>query len=145
MKLRIIIIEDEPDVSELLEDWLKEDNPWHEFKAFFNAASAFEFFQQELNKPPDMRALPHLIILDIRLPDQSGLEVLKKIKTTPELKSIEIIVNTASDDPEHLCRAHRYGSCVFIRKADGRTAVLEAIQRLKTTGRVTGDKGKSKK
>jgi len=40
----------------------------------------------------------HLVLLDLKLPKVSGLEVLQSIRTTPELQDLEVVVLTSSED-----------------------------------------------
>ena len=57
---------------------------------------------------------PDLILLDIRLPDESGLELTKKIKK--ECPNIIIIILTSYDLPEYREAAARYGADAFMTK-----------------------------
>jgi DNA-binding NarL/FixJ family response regulator len=57
---------------------------------------------------------PDLILLDIRLPDESGLELTKKIKK--ECPNIIIIILTSYDLPEYREAAARYGANAFMTK-----------------------------
>lgn len=57
---------------------------------------------------------PNLILLDIRLPDESGLELTKKIKK--EHPNIIIIILTSYDLPEYREAVARYGADAFMTK-----------------------------
>ena len=60
--------------------------------------------------------IPDLIFLDLSLPALSGLEVLKVIKSTPELMHIPIVVAAGSDDPEFVRAVYKLNGNCYIRK-----------------------------
>ena len=72
------------------------------------------------------RQRPHLILLDLRMPRVSGLEVLEQVKGDAELRSIPIIVLTSSDLPEDVTTAYRLGTNSYVTKPAG-AAVLEGL------------------
>jgi two-component system, chemotaxis family, response regulator Rcp1 len=59
---------------------------------------------------------PDLIFLDLSQPRVSGLEVLKVIKSTPELMHIPIVVAAGSDDPRFVRAVYELNGNCFIRK-----------------------------
>ena len=59
---------------------------------------------------------PDLIFLDLSQPRVSGLEVLKIIKSTPELMHIPIVVAAGSDDPKFIRAVYALNGNCFIRK-----------------------------
>ncbi len=137
MELNIILIEDEPDTCEMIETWLEDLGRKPQVKTFSMGAGALEFMEQEMAKgPASDRFVPDLVILDLKLPDQSGLEVLKKMKLSKALKNIEVIVNSAADDPESLRNTYKFGGCIFIQKKGEPKLLLDAIRRLMMAGRV---------
>ena len=58
----------------------------------------------------------NLVILDMELPDKHGLDVIREIKSIPELCSIPIIVISGKSDPEVVRSSLKLGSSDFIRK-----------------------------
>jgi CheY-like chemotaxis protein len=64
--------------------------------------------------PPSVK--PDLMILDLSLPDEDGLSVLRWLKTEPELKSLPVIVLTASGDPKDRERALALGAAAYMVK-----------------------------
>lgn len=66
--------------------------------------------------PPDISPRPELILLDLNLPRMNGLKILKKIKTTPHLKSIPVIVLTASERNEDITPSYALGANTYIQK-----------------------------
>jgi CheY-like chemotaxis protein len=73
-------------------------------------------------------AVPDLIFLDLSLPRVSGLEVLKAIKTTPQLMHIPVVVASGSDDPEHVRAVYALNGNCFMRKPQDLTQFLRFIE-----------------
>lgn len=69
--------------------------------------------------------VPDLIVLDLGLPGEDGYEVLRTIKTDPDLKVIPVVVFTGSDAPEGVRRAYELGANSYIAKKIG----YEELQR----------------
>ncbi len=59
---------------------------------------------------------PNLILLDLRLPRVDGLEVLKFIKESPELKRIPVVILTSSDAESDIARSYDYHANSYIVK-----------------------------
>ncbi|MEM1380279.1 MAG: response regulator [Pseudomonadota bacterium] len=73
---------------------------------------------------------PDLILMDIQLPEKSGLEVTREIKAEPELRDIPIIAVTAfamKDDEERIRAA---GCDDYLAKPISVTAFLEKVKRV---------------
>ncbi|MDX1659788.1 MAG: response regulator [Nitriliruptorales bacterium] len=62
------------------------------------------------------RPRPHMILLDIKMPKISGLEVLKDLKQHPELRQIPITVLSSSDRAEDIDEAYRLGTNTYLVK-----------------------------
>jgi len=71
--------------------------------------------------------LPELIILDIRLPNIDGWEILESLKQNPETAPIPIIVCTASDDEQ---RAIGLGANLYVRKPFSSDEILTCVQEM---------------
>ena len=71
---------------------------------------------------------PDLIFLDLSLPKISGLEVLKEIKSAPDLMHIPIVVASGSDDPEMIRRVYALNGNCFIRKPNELSQFLRFIE-----------------
>ena len=71
---------------------------------------------------------PDLIIMDVRLPDESGLELTKKIKITNS--NISVFILTGHHYPEYKEMAARYGADGFLVKGEANQEILEAVESL---------------
>jgi DNA-binding response OmpR family regulator len=89
---RILIVEDNRDIATLYQRILM----LHEVVICSSAETAIETLDKETFE---------LIILDLHLPEQSGLFALEKIRSTPKLESIKILVISADDTLRYQCEA----------------------------------------
>ena len=72
--------------------------------------------------------IPDLIFLDLSQPRVSGLEVLKEIKSTPDLMHIPIVVAAGSDDPKFVRAVYELNGNCFIRKPTDLTQFLRFVE-----------------
>lgn len=77
---------------------------------------------------------PDLVLLDLKLPKVSGLEVLKQVKGEEGLSDIPVVVLTASDEGNDIIRSYREGadsyftkSVLFLNKGADPTAILDTV------------------
>ncbi len=77
---------------------------------------------------------PDLILLDLKLPKVSGLEVLKHIKDDEKLREIPVVILTASDEGRDIIRSYQGGadsyftkSVLFLNKGADPTAILDTV------------------
>ena len=75
--------------------------------------------------------LPHLVLLDLRIPYVDGLEVLKTIKESKDLLRIPVIIFTSSDADEDIRQAYGYHANSYIIKP---VAFQDIIQFVDTLG-----------
>lgn len=62
------------------------------------------------------KELPHLVLLDINLPDIDGFEILRRKGNNPKIAPIPVIIITGSEDPDIADEAFRLGAADFIKK-----------------------------
>jgi chemotaxis family two-component system response regulator Rcp1 len=72
--------------------------------------------------------IPDLIFLDLSIPRISGLNVLKVIKKTPNLKHIPIVVAAGSTDPKFIRAVYQLNGNCFIRKPDELTQFIRFVE-----------------
>lgn len=74
--------------------------------------------------------LPIAVLLDINLPDRSGLDVLAWMREQPALRSIPVVVLTASEEDADLDRAYAVGADSYLTKPVGFDALLDVVRGL---------------
>lgn len=83
----------------------------------------------------DREARPHLMLVDVKMPGLSGIELLQVMKRDPELHPIPVIMFSGSDANEDVDSAYRNFAAGYIRKpadAEGLHAVAETVGKLCT-------------
>ena len=104
---RILIVDDDAIIVETIVQALEEEEYDYEL---ISAADGFEAGLQVNHFKP------HLLILDIMMPDIKGYEVCKKIKSSEETKDTKIIVLSAYLDDEKFKRMREYGADLCFSK-----------------------------
>lgn len=74
-------------------------------------------------------ARPGVLILDLNLPMIDGFEILRRIKATPLLRRLPVIVMTTSSRDEDLIRSYDLGANAFLTKPIGLEKLNEALLR----------------
>ena len=75
--------------------------------------------------------LPTLILLDLKLPRRSGLEVLDWIRARPELRKTPVIVFTSSREDEDIDRAYERGANSYLVKPPDFKGLIEMVEALR--------------
>ena len=120
----IYIVEDDQNIREIESFALK--NSGYNIMDF---ECAKDFYKKIAEK------VPSLIILDIMLPDEDGLDVLKKLRNTPATRKVPIILVTAKTTEIDKVKGLDMGADDYITKPFG---VMELISRVKAVLRRTG-------
>jgi len=115
---KILVVEDEKILSEMYEDKFSQSG----FLAVV-ANSAEEGLELLKKEKPD------LILLDILLPQENGIQFLDKMKDIPELSKIPVIVFSNYDDPETKKKAFDLGARDYLIKTNFTpTEIVEKIK-----------------
>ena len=120
-RIRILVVDDDPIIVETIVQSLEEDE--HDYEVI-SASDGFEAGIQVSHFKP------HLLILDIMMPDIKGYEVCKKIKHDEETKDIKIIVLSAYLDEEKFKKMKEHGADVCFSKPLPLPQLKEEVARL---------------
>lgn len=115
----VMIIEDEADAAELFAEMMRVTG----FRVIkmFSSAPAIPIIVQEK---------PDLILLDIMMPDISGLEVLRYIRREPELAHIPVIVVSAKSMPGDIKTGIEAGASTYLTKPVGFLDLKQAVEKV---------------
>jgi DNA-binding response OmpR family regulator len=115
----IMIIEDEPDAAELFAEMMRL-NGFRVIKTY-TSTPALTLIKQEK---------PDLILLDIMMPDISGLDVLRYMRGEPDLASIPVVVISARATPTDVRAGLEAGASKYLTKPVGYVDLKNAVDSL---------------
>ena len=117
--LTILIAEDEPNVVELVRVTL-EDQRVRVVEAS-DGGSALELAA---------RVQPDLILLDVGLPDMSGLEVCRRLRRNPATASTQVVMLTAAAQQDDVARGLAAGASLYLTKPFSPVRLLSLVEQL---------------
>ncbi len=127
----ILLVEDEDDHARLIIKSLKEKakvlNPIAWVK---NGVEAIEYVTKTGQYEQEKPATPALVLLDIKMPLMNGFEVLQKIKTSQDYKTIPVVILTTTSLSEDIKRAMELGANDYIVKPIKFSDFTQKIQSL---------------
>ena len=124
----ILLVEDNPDHAELVMRALNEGGHDCQIHWVKNGQEAFDFLQE---KRKEHANFPEMILLDIKLPKLTGIELLKKIKADPGLSNIPVIMMTTSERSEEIDSCYQLGVNSFIVKPVKFSEFFEKVKSIK--------------
>jgi two-component system response regulator len=78
----------------------------------------------------DTTQLPTVVLLDLKLPRVSGLEVLRRIRADPRTRVLPVVILTSSKEDEDVMRGYDLGANSYVRKPVAFTEFVEAAKTL---------------
>ena len=127
----ILLAEDNPNDEALILRAFKKSGVSGQITVVRDGAEAVDFILgQGAYKDRDRRDLPQLIILDMKLPKLSGLEVLRVIRANAHTRLLPVIMLTSSSEEQDLIESYRSGANSYVRKPIVYDQFLEAIRQL---------------
>jgi CheY-like chemotaxis protein len=128
----VLLVEDNENDVTLTEIAFEEARIPNKLKVVFDGQEALDFlFYRGGYTDRTPAEDPALILLDLKLPLISGLEVLKEIKTNKNTNRIPVIVLTSSIEEKDQTEAEDLGANDFIRKPTSFSLFIEIIRQIK--------------
>ncbi|HXF11764.1 MAG TPA: response regulator [Terriglobales bacterium] len=113
----ILLVEDNPDDLELTLHALRREHLANNIFTVRDGEEAVEFlFCNGRFAGRSFDHPPRLVLLDLKLPKLTGLEVLKLIKNDPRTKAVPVVVLTASREERDLVASYNLGANSYIQK-----------------------------
>jgi CheY-like chemotaxis protein len=100
--ISILLVEDNVDHAHLVMRKLKSFQVANNITHLEDGEIALQY----LAKSKENNNLPHIILLDLRLPKVDGLEVLRFVKTNPDYMEIPVVILTTSDAETDIAKAY---------------------------------------
>jgi CheY-like chemotaxis protein len=124
----IAMIEDDEGHARLIEKNLRRAGVHNLIVPLADGMSAIAFLFGPDGSGLVNKGRPLLILLDLNLPDMSGIDILKRIKENEHLKSAPVVVLTTTDDRTEIQRCYDLGCNVYITKPVDYQKFANAIQ-----------------
>jgi len=112
--VEILLVDDDPADVELAREGLREGRSSAHLSSVEDGVEALAFLRRQ-GKYADARR-PNLVILDLKMPRKSGLEVLAEMKADRKLRRIPVIVLTTSESPDDIFQAYDLNASCYITK-----------------------------
>ena len=113
----ILLVEDNPDDEALTMRALKQSKLANEIIITRDGNEALEFmFGTGKFEGRDVSHTPAVVLLDLKLPKLSGLEVLERLRADPRTKLVPVVVLTSSSEDEDMLRSYQLGANSYVRK-----------------------------
>lgn len=127
---RILLVEDNPSDVELTLEALREHNLANEVVVVRDGEEALHYLHRE--GPFSLRAPgnPAVVLLDLKMPKVDGLEVLRRMKSSPQLKHLPVVMLTSSREESDLVESYSIGVNAYVVKPVGFTEFVEAVKNL---------------
>lgn len=117
-KMNILLVEDTEEHALLIRRGLEDGVIRHKLFLARDGEEALDFlFNRADFADRRIYPKPDIILLDLRLPKISGIEVLEKISKDEDLKEIPVVVLTASDQREDILKSIQAGAKSYILKS----------------------------
>lgn len=114
----VLIIEDEADAADLFAEMMRVSG----FRVLKTSSSAPAISMMTAEKPD-------IVLLDIMMPDISGLDILRQMRTDPNLADIPVVVVSAKGMPADIKHGMEAGASTYLTKPVGFLELKEAVER----------------
>ena len=126
----IIMIEDDAGHARLIERNIRRSGVNNDIVPFSNGTAAVNYLFGSDGSGLKHKGEALLILLDLNLPDMTGIEILRQVKENKYLKCAPVVVLTTTDDSQEIRRCYELGCNVYITKPVNYESFANAIRQL---------------
>jgi two-component system, OmpR family, response regulator len=114
----ILIVEDDPGTAAIIDAVVR--------KQGYTTRIASDL--QEIKRSLSLKPAPHLILLDIMLPDANGFAILERLRRHPELSQTPVVMLTSLSEPADVAKGLALGATGYMSKPAHPQALVRAIR-----------------
>ena len=127
----ILLVEDNPSDIKLTKRALEQNQITNELIVAEDGGEALDYlFGTGQYAGRDIRIIPAVVMLDLKLPRIDGLEVLKKIRANELTSLLPVVILTSSDQEKDIIASYKLGANSYIRKPVDFNQFAEAVRTL---------------
>lgn len=128
---RLLLVEDDPQDEQLTLRALHKANLGNPIDIVRDGAEALQYLFREgayAGRPAHRQ--PAVVLLDLKLPKLSGLEVLERLRADARTRTLPVVILTSSDEQRDLVKSYELGANSYVRKPVEFAAFTEAVSQL---------------
>lgn len=127
----ILLVEDNPDDRDLTVRALKRHNLGEDLILARDGAEALDYlFGQGDYSGRDVGDCPQVVLLDLKLPKVSGLEVLKRMRADARTRLLPVVILTTSNEDQDRLQGYGFGANSYVRKPVDFEKFSDAVREL---------------
>jgi len=126
----IVMIEDDEGHARLIERNIRRSGVNNEIIPFTDGTSAVDYLFGKDGSGLERKGQALLVLLDLNLPDMTGIDILRRVKENKYLKCMPVVVLTTTDDSHEIKRCYELGCNVYITKPVNYESFANAIRPL---------------
>jgi two-component system, response regulator len=127
----ILLVEDNPDDEILTLRALRRANVGNDIVVARDGVEALDYlFGTGGHAGRDTRELPHVMLLDLKLPRIDGLEVLRRVRADDRTRVLPVVILTSSIEERDRIEGYRLGANSYVQKPVDFTEFVEAVRQL---------------
>jgi CheY-like chemotaxis protein len=129
-EVTIVMVEDDEGHARLIEKNVRRAGVNNPIVPFADGTTALDFILGKDRSGTVSMDRYLLILLDLNLPDMSGIDILEKVKSNVHTKRLPVIILTTTDDEREIQRCYDLGANVYITKPVDYEGFAHAIRQL---------------
>ena len=126
----ILVVEDNENDQFLIMRSIRKHNIANDIHVVSDGKEALDYLKYEGKYKDSDHHMPHLVLLDLKLPKIGGLDVLKEIRSNPKTELTPVIILTSSDEERDIIKSYKLGANSYVRKPIDFGEFAEAIKNL---------------
>lgn len=125
---RILLVEDNPNDEEMTLEAFAECRLANEVVVVRDGQEALDYLYHQGDYAERQSGSPAVILLDLKLPKINGMEVLRRIKSDPELRTIPVVIMTSSREERDVEEGYQLGVNAYVVKPVDFPSFVESVK-----------------
>jgi CheY-like chemotaxis protein len=127
---RILLAEDSDRDAELTINALAQHNLVNEIERVRDGAEALDYLYRRGQYSSRSNGNPSVVLLDLKMPKVDGLEVLRQVRSDPQLKLIPVVVMTSSRQEQDVLESYKLGANAYVVKPVKFNEFVDAVKKV---------------
>lgn len=130
MSTTILIVEDDPNDETLILRALRKQVPDATVLVARDGPAALDILFAHAAPTDEDTALPRVVLLDLKLPKLTGLEVLERLRADARTADIPVVMFTSSNEAQDVQASYRLGANSYVRKPSDFSSFTAVVQQI---------------